>query len=40
MIGSNEKLCRDTGWEVGIPIELMLEDLMKHWELKVTDSIS
>ncbi len=31
MIGDNSKLCKDTGWTPGIPVDRMLSGLMEFW---------
>lgn len=39
MIGNNEKLRRDTGWEAEIPTEKMLLDLVVYWERRIIGSV-
>jgi GDP-4-dehydro-6-deoxy-D-mannose reductase len=31
ILGSHERLTRDTGWTPRIPIEQTLADLLEHW---------
>jgi len=36
MLGSYEKLHRDTGWEPTIPLDQSLEDILQHWEERLS----
>lgn len=39
LIGSNEKIIRDTGWKPTIPIEKTLEDTFKFWRERLEEEI-
>jgi len=40
MIGDNARLRRDTGWEVTVPVERMLRDLLAYWENRINAAVA